>query len=356
MSDIDKVSVIIPSLNPPDTMVYVVTGLIEAGFRDIIIIDDGSDDEHYTTFEQIQELPECVVLSHPDNMGKGAALKTAFSFFQQTRTGKKGVVTMDGDGQHLNDDVVKCATALLQSDEAIVMGVRDFYNADVPMRNSIGNRMTALAFRLLFGIRLRDTQTGLRGIPTQHIPMLLGIRGNRFEYETNMLLEMKKRNIGFQEVGIATVYEEKAKRQSHYRPFADSMTILSRMIKYTTSSFISFLVDVGLFGLTIRLFGGALGVLAIPVCTVLARICSSFVNFNINRSLVFERHRSFGRQMLCYYLLAVVQMSMSAALLWLAAFLTDAGYAVGILIAFKTIIDTTLFFISYYIQRKWVFR
>ena len=232
MSNWDNVSIIIPSLNPTVKLASVVTGLVEAGFGDIIVIDDGSDRAHIGHFEMIRGLRGCTVLTHTRNMGKGAALKTAFSFFQHARSGKCGAVTVDGDGQHLRDDIVKCSLALTQSDKSVVLGVRDFNSPTVPKRNSFGNRAAAYAFRTLFGFRLHDTQTGLRGIPAPFIPLMLEIPGARFEYETNMLLELKRRGVPFHEIDIETVYEIGANDHSHYRPFTDSVIIFGRIIRY----------------------------------------------------------------------------------------------------------------------------
>ena len=232
MSCFDSVCVVIPSFDPTEKLNEVVAGLVETGFDDIIVVNDGSAESRRPAFESIKKLPQCTVLEHPVNMGKGVALKTAFSHFVQTRSGKAGVVTADSDGQHLPEDVAKCALAIIGSSDHVVMGVRDFSHPSAPVRNSLGNRITALSLRLLFGIKLRDTQTGLRGIPTRHVPMMLDIDGNRFEYETNMLLELKRRSVPFFEVEIATVYEAGSNKRSHYRPVADSARIFMCIFRY----------------------------------------------------------------------------------------------------------------------------
>ena len=350
------VCVIIPSLNPTEKLEQVVTGLVEAGFGDIIVVNDGSNEEHLAPFEKLGCLQECTVLTHPTNLGKGVALKTAYSFFEQTRLNKIGVITMDGDGQHLTQDVVKCAEALMQSSGDVVMGVRNFRNSNVPARNSIGNRFTAFALRLLFGIKLRDTQTGLRGIPARHIPLMLEIHGSRFEYETNMLIELKRRGIAFLEVDIETVYEEGSNAHSHFRPFLDSVIIFARIFKYAISSVLSFLVDISVFGLAIGLLGVLLGPWNILVCTAIARAVSSFLNFNLNRWLVFQRKSDYGSQLWRYYTLAVLQMLVSAGGLWLLALALKGMHAAGLLTALKILVDTALFFVSYFIQRNWVFK
>ena len=355
MDNCDGVSIVIPSLNPTDTLVRVVNGLVEEGFGDIIVVNDGSDGGYAALFEKIGELPECTVLGHPRNLGKGASLKTAFSFFLQNRPNSSGLVTVDGDGQHLKDDVVRCALAMAQSGEAVVLGARDFSHRDVPKRNAAGNRVTAFAFRVLFGIRLRDTQTGLRGFPARFVPFLLDIQGNRFEYETNVLIEFSRRNVPFLEVEIETVYEEGSNRRSHYRPLIDSLIIFARIFKYALSSLLSFAVDIGLFWLAMRLLGGFFGPWSILGCTAIARAVSSFLNFNVNRWLVFRRREAYGSHLRRYYTLAVAQMLAAAGLLWVVAQLVNAAGAAGALAFLKFLVDTALFFLSYFIQSKWVF-
>ena len=370
MSILNQVSIVIPSLNPPDSLIDIVDGLLGAGFEDIILVNDGSDDAHTEVFTHIEEDGCCTVLTHAANMGKGVALKTAFAFFKETRPEKAGVITMDADGQHLIGDVVKCAHALIaapslsgERPEPVVMGVRDFRRPGVPRRNAMGNRITAFAFRVLFGIKLRDTQTGLRGFRSQYIPLMLEIKGDRFEYETNMLVEIERNGIPFLEVEIEPVYEEGSNDRSHYRPFKDSAVIFTRIAKYAVSSIICFLVDISVFYFAMMLLKSRLGVWGIPVCTAIGRLISSFINFNANRRLVFRRKKAYGSHLWRYYTLAIAQMCVSAAALWLLALPLGGSRTadlpsqmVSLLTLIKALVDTALFFISYNIQRKWVFR
>jgi len=238
----------------------------------------------------------------------------------------------------------------------VVMGVRDFSKPEVPFRNALGNRTTALAFNALFGIKLRDTQTGLRGIPSQFIPLMLEIKGSRFEYETNMLIEIERCGIKFYQVDIETVYEEGSNKRSQYRPFMDSIMIFSRLVKYALTSLASFVVDINVFWLVFVFLGSYLGSWSILGSTVIARIISSFFNFNANRKIVFRRDKSFASHLWRYYALAVVQMLVSAGLLWALALLFDSVDYVGLLTVLKILVDTILFFASFYVQRRWVFK
>ena len=356
MSSIEAVSVVVPSLNPSGMLIAVVAGLIETGFSDIIVVNDGSEAEYSPTFDKLGGFPQCTVLTHERNMGKGAALKTGFSYFLSSRPDGVGIVTMDGDGQHLASDAAKCALSMTQHSGSITMGVRDFHHPDVPTHNSLGNRLMSFSFRILFGLKLRDTQTGMRGIPAPLVQQMLRIPGNRFDYETNMLLEMKRLDIPYNEVEIETVYEEGSNKRSHFRPFVDAAAIFLRITKYAMSSLISFLIDIGVFWLTLHFLGPFIGTMSIPVCTVIARLFSSFVNFNINRLFVFKRKQSFGNYLWRYYTLAIILMLTSAFVLWAIAQLFDSVEAAGLVTLLKVTVDFILFFFNYYVQQHWVFK
>ena len=103
-----NVSVIIPSLNPDEKLKQVVGGLIEKGFNDIVIVNDGSDTEHMEPFETLKSYPQCTILTHEVNMGKGKALKDAFLFVWENRKEIAGVITVDGDNQHGINDIINC--------------------------------------------------------------------------------------------------------------------------------------------------------------------------------------------------------------------------------------------------------
>ena len=261
----------------------------------------------------------------------------------------------DGDGQHKTGDIVKCARELMGSEGGVVLGVRDFRGIGVPKRNSRGNRATALAFRLLFGIKLRDTQTGLRGIPARHMTLLAGIAGARFEYETNMLIELKRLGIPFVEVAIAAVYDDNMVSSSHYRPFADSVKIFARILWYLLSGLLSFFVDIGVFWSVMTFFGNFLGTWSILCATAAARAVSSFFNFNLNRRLVFGRRKGYGRHLLRYYTLASAQMLAAAGLLWLFSLLLGERGAIWLITVLKAAVDAGLFFLGFHIQNRWVF-
>lgn len=345
--------IVLPSLDPDKKFKAVVDGLVEKGFEHIVIVDDGSDAEHRVWFDQVEGYSQTSVLHHEVNRGKGRALKTAFEYVVKELPDAAGVITIDGDGQHLAEDIVACGERMLEQKDKVVLGCRDFDQPGVPPRSVAGNKTTARLFRLCYGIVLSDTQTGLRAIPSAYLPAFCGIEGERFEYETNMLLNMKRMGIDFYEQPIATVYDPDD-YSSHYNAVKDSLRIFKVMIKFMLSSIGTTLIDLGVFYLIMRFFGVAAGKYAELLATVVARAISSFANFSANNAMVFENKSNYKRAMFRYYCLAVPQMLISAGLVTLInGLFANSVPIVATLIKFA--VDTMLFFLSYYIQREWVF-
>ena len=227
-------AVILPSLDPDKKFKAVVDGLVGAGFEHIVIVDDGSAGANRHWFDEAAQYPQCTVLTHPHNMGKGRALKDAFAYVEQNLPEAEGVVTIDGDGQHLLKDIIACAELMLENPDKIVLGCRDFDQPNVPPRSVAGNKTTNRMFKIFFGIVISDTQTGVRAIPRRYLKSFTEIAGERFEYETNMLLQMHRRHIDFLEQKIETVYDEED-YGSHYNAVKDSWRIFKIMAKFLVS-------------------------------------------------------------------------------------------------------------------------
>ena len=359
MSDLSRISVILPSLDPDEKLLTVIDGLITYGFTDIILVNDGSKPENLFYFETAAAHPEVHLLHHPVNRGKGAALKTAFAWFLENRPDAAGVVTVDGDNQHHPEDTRSCALHMLQTGK-LTLGVRDFSLPDVPARSRSGNRITSVVFKIFVGMTISDTQTGLRAIPKSDLPILNSVWGDRFEYETNMLLAMKENGIAFDEVKIRTVYIEENK-SSHFHPIRDSWRIykliLSHFFKYTATSLFSALVDEGLYMLLSWLLCVPLSgfwLTAIPV--TVARVVSSLVNFFLNQKLVFHSKVATGTSLLRYFLLAVPLFLAQVGLTYGCYMLFSVGEGQIILRGIiHAIVMTVLFVVSFLVQQRWVF-
>ena len=359
MSNLSDISVVLPSLDPDEKLTAVINGLLEYGFQDIILINDGSKPENLHYFEDAAKHPEVHLLHHEVNRGKGAALKTAFTWFLENRPDAKGVVTVDGDNQHHPADTKACSEHMLETGR-LVLGVRDFDQPDVPFKSRNGNKITSFVFKVFVGMTISDTQTGLRAIPRKDLEILNTVYGDRFEYETNMLLAMKTHGIPFDEVKIRTVYIEENK-SSHFRAVRDSWRIykliLAHFFKYTLSSLASAVVDEGLFvGTTMLLQGIVVDPLLTAIPFLVARVISSLMNFYVNKKLVFEADVSTGKAMAKYFTLAVPQAIAQLALTYgIYLLLGIPAEATGLRGLIYAIVMTALFFASFVIQQRWVF-
>lgn len=347
-----NISVILPSLNPDEKLMQVVTSLIKEGFNDIIIVNDGSDDMHMKPFQDAKALEQVTILTHEVNRGKGRALKTAFNYCAQHRPYIDGVVTVDGDNQHQVKDIKACCDAMIKSGK-ITLGCRNFAQKQVPAKSKIGNNITRFVFRFACGIKISDTQTGLRAIPAKYLDFMTEVKGERFEYETQMLLEMNRHGISFDEVTIETVYiEENA--TTHFHPIRDSIKIYSVILKFILSSVLSFCIDYVLFLVLELLIGSRLEHwLKILIATAGARIISSLFNFAMNHKTVFKSDAPVKKTMPKYYFLCLVQAALSYGFVnCLSSMLGTKDFLTSVI---KIIVDVMLFLLSFQIQRRWVF-
>ena len=360
MKDLTKISVVLPSLDPDEKLKAVIDGLLEYGFTDIILVNDGSKKENLHYFYEEAELhPEIHLLHHEVNRGKGAALKTAFTWFLENRPEGEGVITVDGDNQHHPEDTRRCTEHMLETGH-VTLGCRDFTLDHVPARSRFGNHTTSLVFKIFCGMTISDTQTGLRAIPRDDLVVLNQVSGDRFEYETNMLLALKNHGIPFNEVKIRTVYIEENK-SSHFRVIRDSWRIykliLAHFFRYTASSLVSFVVDSGMVYLLTMLLRAILtDPLLGTVATVGARIVSSVLNFFMNKKLVFRSDVSTGKAMLRYYALAIPQLALQSVLNQILYTVLSIGSDQPFLrTLIHILVMTVLFIVSFTIQQRWVF-
>ncbi|MEF9865521.1 MAG: bifunctional glycosyltransferase family 2/GtrA family protein [Oscillospiraceae bacterium] len=348
MDWIANVPVIIPALNPDEKLIKLIKELNENKITNIVIVNDGSCEETEIYFNAAEKLG-CTILKHCTNMGKGRALKTAFNYCLNANEHLIGVVTADADGQHTVEDIVACAAALADNRTNLIMGCRNFEGEDVPKTNKMGNKLTAVVMKLLCGVQVSDTQTGLRAIPANFMRQLIKVNGEGFEFETNMLLETQKTDTPISEVPIKTVYIEQ-NRTSHFNPLKDSIKIYALFLKFICASVSSAVVDMVLFAIFVKLFRRYNIEMYIVVATVAARILSAIFNYFVNSKAVFEKQTG-KNTMAKYALLCIVQMSLSAVLVSLVySFMQFSELAI------KIPVDLILFLISFQIQRKYVFK
>lgn len=334
--------ILIPAYEPDRKLIALLLDIRTADPEvPIVVVDDGSGPTYEHVFDEAAD-HDVVILSYPANHGKGHALKTGFGYVQAEHPGAV-VVCADSDGQHSVADIFRVARRAESSGTAMVLGVRGFDGA-VPARSRMGNTLTRWLFRLATGVPVSDTQTGLRAYPATMLPWLQSVDGDRFEYELKLLLQATRAGHGIESVQISTIYLEDNK-SSHFRPFVDSIRVYLPLLMFSLSSLFAFAVDTAAL-LVLSAFTGSL-----LFAVVGARVLSSVVNFGANRRIVFARSRDKPARVAAvqYFALVVVLLAVNYSLL-----LSWNMLGLPLLLG-KVITETTLFAISFLVQRRVVF-
>ncbi len=346
---IDDVCVIIPAYNPDEELFLKFTKQVVEKFSKIVVINDGSNEECDVIFEKIGAVDSKIqILKHSVNLGKGRALKTAFNYVLNTYKDCIGVVAADCDGQHGIDDVISCSEALRKNPNSLVLGVRDFNKDDVPFKSRYGNKLTRIIFKLFIGLNIKDTQTGLRALSTDLMKTFMSTKGERYEYETNMLIECKQDNIPLEQIPISTIYIEK-NQTSKFNPIKDSLSIYKLFGKYIFSALSSFAIDVILFNIFLILLNDNNIPNGIIIATIAARILSSLYNFRVNAKMVFKNMTKTS--LIKYTILVLIQMLISAfAVNYLSTVLPVEVTFI------KIVVDIIIFMVNFVVQREFVFK
>ena len=335
----DNITVLIPAYKPDERLIKLVDDLIEAGFRRVVVVDDGGGETYRPIFEALSG--KARVLTHPVNRGKGAALKTGLKHIMQKPS--DGVVTADADGQHTPADIARIADSLIAHKGALILGSRD--KKAMPPRSKAGNTLPCAVFGLLTGLWISDTQTGLRGLPPEALEAFSKLDGDRYEYEINMLIAASAMRMPVVEETIETIYIDN-NASSHFNALKDGLRIYKLMFReagrFCLSSVISFVVDFLIFNLLHYAFGAGR-----VLSQVIARLISAPLNYALNTHMVFGKKpskQSFGK----YALLAVCILGISC----LGHALLDKVLPAWLA---KLLIDGVLYFVSYRLQRTQVF-
>ena len=224
-----NIAAIIPAFNPQQSLITYVHQLLATTITQIIIVNDGSDEKYTGIFEELKKIDSCKVLEHDRNIGKGGALKTAFTYIWSQRGLCQGVITVGAHGQHTLQDVKLVLTMTKVFSEGIVLGIRNFHSSDSTLLSYWGNRVTSLFFELLYHRKLMDTQTGLRFISIKELPWLLKVKGERYDYDTNMLVAALKRQCPIFEVEIGQIRIKK-NTVIQYDEITKARSIIAKML------------------------------------------------------------------------------------------------------------------------------
>ena len=234
------VVVLIPVYDPNEKIMQEFLDKLEKKFKNIVFIDDGCSKKYQKYLESLKE--KYPVLKHHINLGKGRGIKNGLNYILNNYPKVKAIVTADCDGQHSPKDIQKVAEMTMDNENSLILGVRDFNNASVPFKSRYGNILTKNIMYNLLGMKISDTQTGLRGMSPSVAQKLLEVEGEKYEYETNVLINCEEKNIPIKEVVIDTIYIDD-NATSHFNPVEDSYRIYKLFTKYLLVVLLAYLIE-----------------------------------------------------------------------------------------------------------------
>lgn len=217
----EKIMIIIPAYNEEDSIVKVLQSL-NFPPRDIIVVDDGSTDN---TVSKAQSLGVHVI-KHGKNIGKGMAHRTGFNFALKERA--KWVITIDADGQHCPEDLLKFVKAIEEKRGDMIIGERKISIRTMPFVRFFTNLWTSLVVSVLGGKRVKDAQSGYRAISKEILTSIL-LSTNNFQTESEIIIKAARKGFEIASVPIKTIYN---KSYSYIKPSLDT----ARFIKLTFQS------------------------------------------------------------------------------------------------------------------------
>lgn len=336
---------LIPAYNPIETLPQYIRDLVaEKLFTKIIVVNDGSKATFDAMFAELAHFPDVVVLKHAVNQGKGAAIKTGLNYIACEFEQSIGIVTIDADGQHTTLDACRVAKTLLENPNNLIVGVRNF-KGEVPFRSLLGNIFTRYTLRIVGGIKLSDTQSGLRGIPIAMIPLLLAVEANAYEFELDMLIAANLQGFKIKEIAIETVYLDGNARSS-FRPLWDSLRIYFVLLRFSIIAGLSAMLDYAVFMLVYFLITP--NVMAALVCSRIVSVTFNYLNV---RRYAFRSHEKHIHTLPKYLALALISGLMAYALITGLMSLLDWNVVWA-----KVVAEFIMFIINFLIQRDFIFR
>ncbi|MCK4539872.1 glycosyltransferase family 2 protein [Candidatus Parcubacteria bacterium] len=201
----NKVYAVIPAYNEENNIISTINN-IKKYISNIIVIDDGSEDDTYALLKQNFN-NQITILKHKINLGKGAAIKTGCE--AAIKMGAKTLVMIDGDGQHMGEDIPKLIHKLEKEKLDIIFGLRTF-SKKMPLLMRAGNKFLSFIINLVSKIKLEDTQSGFRIFTADAYKKIHWVSTD-YSVETEMIIRAGKHNLKYGTVPIQTIYKDNHK-------------------------------------------------------------------------------------------------------------------------------------------------
>jgi polyprenyl-phospho-N-acetylgalactosaminyl synthase len=222
MIETKKIFFVIPAYNEGKSIIKVIRELQGAGYREIVVIDDGSADNTYSEAEKCR----VHVLRHIINRGQGAALKTGIDFALKNRADV--IVTFDSDGQHRVEDLPGMLKPVLDGKVDVTLGSRFLTKTNIPLGRKILLKGSVVVQWLFYGVRLSDAHNGFR-VLSRKAAQMINIDSDRMEHASEIVEEIAKKELRYKEVPIVIRYTDYSLAKGH-GSFGQALKVLFKML------------------------------------------------------------------------------------------------------------------------------
>ena len=222
----EKICVIVPTYNNSGTIADVLSRIYKIT-QNIIVVNDGSNDNTKYILQNISF--SLTIVEYEQNRGKGYALKCGFR--KALSMGFRNAITIDSDGQHFPEDIPILVDAYREHPGALVIGVRNLSQDNMPGSNTFANKFSNFWFCVQTLVKLKDTQSGYRLYPVSRIKTSW-IFTSRYKAELELLVFAAWHGIDIRQVDVRVYYPSPEERVTHFRPGYDffRISILNTML------------------------------------------------------------------------------------------------------------------------------
>lgn len=215
-----KTYVVVPAFNEEEMIGSVLQKIKKQGFRNIVVVDDGSSD----STAEIAKREKAIVLRNVVNRGLGCTLNIGIE--AAIILGAEIIVTCDSDGQHDPSEIKKLIKPILEKKAEVVIGVRSFDKKDAPFSRLLISKGAKFVNLFLFGNTCNDTESGFRAF-SREAAGKINIQTSRMEVSSEIVQEIGRNNLKLAEVPIKTIYTDYSLRKG--QKLSNAFSIVNKL-------------------------------------------------------------------------------------------------------------------------------
>ena len=220
----NNVLILLPVYNESKVIFSVIRSIQKEGWRKIIAVDDGSNDNTYNEIKKTG----IIVLRHSINRGKGAAVKTGLEAAKMLNS--RIVVTLDSDGQHNPKDIKKMVAEIKKGFD-VVLGIRDFKKRHIPRYKAFANYLGNFLTWIFYGLWVSDSQSGFRAYNKKAVK-LIETNNDRYEFETEIVREIVRNKLKWTEKIIDVRYSDYDQKKRNKQSFVSAVKMIIKLVLF----------------------------------------------------------------------------------------------------------------------------